>query len=103
MPFKLKAWLKAKLGFPGPVPYKTLAEEEDEVEPVVTMARGRELFILVLKMLFGPKPVISASNCLKSNLVSGCLDHKFGHISHCLNTIKCTYSTALQWLFGLQV
>ncbi|GFR24036.1 hypothetical protein TNCT_420801 [Trichonephila clavata] len=36
MPSKLKAWLKAKLGFGGPVPYKTLAEEEVEVEPVVT-------------------------------------------------------------------
>ncbi|GFQ92034.1 uncharacterized protein TNCT_565361 [Trichonephila clavata] len=35
MPAKLKAWLKAKLGFGGPVPYKTLVEEEVEVEPVV--------------------------------------------------------------------
>ncbi|GFT47100.1 hypothetical protein TNCV_3747501 [Trichonephila clavipes] len=62
------------------------------------MAGGRELFVLVLKMLFGrnldhpkllvPKKVISASNCQTSNLVSGCLDHKFGHISRCLNTIK---------------
>ncbi|GFR27290.1 hypothetical protein TNCT_575261 [Trichonephila clavata] len=36
MPSKIKAWLKAKLGFRGPVPYKTLTEEEVEVEPVVT-------------------------------------------------------------------
>ncbi|GFR01091.1 uncharacterized protein TNCT_518811 [Trichonephila clavata] len=36
MPSKLKAWLKAKLGFGGRVRYKTLAEEENEVEPVVT-------------------------------------------------------------------
>ncbi|GFY45652.1 hypothetical protein TNIN_102281 [Trichonephila inaurata madagascariensis] len=28
---------------------------------------------------------------------------RFGHISRCMNTIQCTYSTALQWLFGLQV
>ncbi|GFY51318.1 hypothetical protein TNIN_80291 [Trichonephila inaurata madagascariensis] len=85
-------------GFGGPVPYKTLEEEEVEVEPVVTMARGRELFILVLEMLFGrnldhhkplgPRTVISASNCLTSNLVSGCLDHKFGHISRCLSVLK---------------
>ncbi|GFQ93471.1 hypothetical protein TNCT_729251 [Trichonephila clavata] len=31
---------------------------------------------------------------------SGCLDQKLGHISHCLDTIKCTYSAALQRLFG---
>ncbi|GFQ73063.1 hypothetical protein TNCT_63351 [Trichonephila clavata] len=26
-----------------------------------------------------------------------------GHISHCLDTIKCISSTAIQWLFGLQI
>ncbi|GFR10846.1 hypothetical protein TNCT_437871 [Trichonephila clavata] len=26
-----------------------------------------------------------------------------GHISHCLDTIKCISSVALHWLFGLQV
>ncbi|GFR13666.1 uncharacterized protein TNCT_168451 [Trichonephila clavata] len=36
MPAKLKAWLKAKLGFGGPVPYKTFTDEEVEEEPVVT-------------------------------------------------------------------
>ncbi|GFQ95949.1 hypothetical protein TNCT_115451 [Trichonephila clavata] len=36
MPAKFKAWLKAKLGFGGPVPYKMFTDEEDEVEPVVT-------------------------------------------------------------------
>ncbi|GFT48430.1 uncharacterized protein TNCV_3131621 [Trichonephila clavipes] len=35
--------------------------------------------------------------------VSGCLDHEFGHISRCLNTIKCTFIAVLQWLFGLKV
>ncbi|GFT47422.1 hypothetical protein TNCV_3749791 [Trichonephila clavipes] len=86
-------------GFGRAVPYKTLEEKEVEVEPVFTMERGRELFVLDLKMLFGrnfdqhkllgPKTVISASNCLTSNLVSGCLEPTFGHISRCLNTIKC--------------
>ncbi|GFQ93469.1 uncharacterized protein TNCT_729241 [Trichonephila clavata] len=36
MPAKLKAWLKAKLGFGRPVPYKTFTDEEVEEEPVVT-------------------------------------------------------------------
>ncbi|GFR14194.1 uncharacterized protein TNCT_675051 [Trichonephila clavata] len=140
MPGKFKAWLKAKLGLGGPVPYKTLAEEEVEVEPVVTYncgycdyrsptqkglrchritvhrigvgvrrtldTHGRPLAYFDAKRrkyfpscsadavwtlnsdhhgLLGPKPVISASN-----QVSGCLDYKFSHISHCLDTIKCT-------------
>ncbi|GFT47193.1 hypothetical protein TNCV_3748241 [Trichonephila clavipes] len=78
----------------------------------ILVSRG-EIFILVLKMLFGrnldhhklhgPKTVISASNCPKSNLVSGSLDLKFGHISDCLDTIKCALSTALQRLFGPKV
>ncbi|GFQ72125.1 hypothetical protein TNCT_698931 [Trichonephila clavata] len=34
---------------------------------------------------------------------SGGLDYKSGHISHSLDTIKCIYSVALQWLIGLQV
>ncbi|GFX88968.1 hypothetical protein TNCV_2852681 [Trichonephila clavipes] len=34
---------------------------------------------------------------------SCCLDYKFSHINRCLDTIKCTNSAALQWLFGLQV
>ncbi|GFX88971.1 hypothetical protein TNCV_2852711 [Trichonephila clavipes] len=45
-----------------------------------------------------PKRVISASICITSNQVSGCLDNKFSHISRCLDTIKCTYSVALQCL-----
>ncbi|GFR04360.1 uncharacterized protein TNCT_548981 [Trichonephila clavata] len=40
MPSKLKTWLKAKLGFVRPVPYKTLAEEEVEVATVVTYNCG---------------------------------------------------------------
>ncbi|GFR09826.1 uncharacterized protein TNCT_1641 [Trichonephila clavata] len=34
---------------------------------------------------------------------SVCLDYKFGHISHCVDTIKCMSSAELQWLFGQQV
>ncbi|GFY72473.1 uncharacterized protein TNIN_254411 [Trichonephila inaurata madagascariensis] len=45
----------------------------------------------------------------------GCLDYKFSHISHCLDThqvhlqrctsvaVRTTSGSALQWLFGLQV
>ncbi|GFY04689.1 hypothetical protein TNCV_419451 [Trichonephila clavipes] len=47
-----------------------------------------------------PALVISASACIACH-VSGCLDYKFSHSSHCLDTIKCTYSAALQWMHGL--
>ncbi|GFR08120.1 hypothetical protein TNCT_192131 [Trichonephila clavata] len=52
--------------------------------------------------------VISATAWTPSSVspalqLSGCLDYKFGHISHCLDTIKCISSTPTQWLFGLQV
>ncbi|GFY78324.1 uncharacterized protein TNIN_363911 [Trichonephila inaurata madagascariensis] len=47
--------------------------------------------------------VISASIRITPNQNSGCLDHKFGHISHFLDTIKCTYIGVLQCLFGPQV
>ncbi|GFX75518.1 hypothetical protein TNCV_4714251 [Trichonephila clavipes] len=43
------------------------------------------------------------SSVLKALHFSGYLDYKFGHINPCLDTIKCTYSAALQVLFGLQV
>ncbi|GFU75794.1 transposable element Tcb1 transposase [Trichonephila clavipes] len=51
---------------------------------------------------YGHALVISASICIACH-VSGCLDYKISHISHCLDTIKCTYSTAVQWLHGLRV
>ncbi|GFR33283.1 hypothetical protein TNCT_453351 [Trichonephila clavata] len=35
--------------------------------------------------------------------LSGCLDYKSGHMSHCLDTMKCILRAALQWLFGLQI
>ncbi|GFQ92297.1 hypothetical protein TNCT_560361 [Trichonephila clavata] len=52
--------------------------------------------------------VISATAWAPSSVspalqLSGCLDYKSGHISHCLDTIKCISSVAIQWLFGLQV
>ncbi|GFQ98525.1 hypothetical protein TNCT_564481 [Trichonephila clavata] len=43
------------------------------------------------------------SSVLRLRHFSGCLDYKFSHISHCLDTIKCTEIAALQWLLGLQV
>ncbi|GFW87330.1 hypothetical protein TNCV_4515151 [Trichonephila clavipes] len=49
------------------------------------------------------------SHCLDTSSVltmlpfNGCLDNKFSHISHYQDTIKSTYSGALQWLFGSQV
>ncbi|GFR33372.1 hypothetical protein TNCT_513821 [Trichonephila clavata] len=126
MPSKLKAWLKAKLGFRGPVPYKTLAEEEVEVEPVITYncaycdyrsptQKGLRCHrITVHRIGVGVSGCLDLtfghiSRCLDTSSVptalhfSGCLDYKFGHISHSLDTIKCTSSAALQWLFGLQV
>ncbi|GFR14197.1 hypothetical protein TNCT_675061 [Trichonephila clavata] len=63
-----------------------------------------------LQWLFGPNvwsyqslPELSPSSVLKALHFSGCVDQMFGHISHYRNSIKCTYSTALQWQFGLQV
>ncbi|GFQ90041.1 hypothetical protein TNCT_682421 [Trichonephila clavata] len=41
------------------------------------------------------------SSVLTALLFIGCLDCKLSHISHCLDTIKCTYSAALHSLFGL--
>ncbi|GFY46802.1 uncharacterized protein TNIN_132281, partial [Trichonephila inaurata madagascariensis] len=38
----------------------------------------------------------------QSLLFSGCLNHKFSHMSRGLNTIKSTYNAALKWLLGLQ-
>ncbi|GFR04092.1 hypothetical protein TNCT_222551 [Trichonephila clavata] len=35
------------------------------------------------------------TSVLKALHFSGCLDKMFSHISHCLDTIKCSYSTAL--------
>ncbi|GFX60613.1 hypothetical protein TNCV_4916631, partial [Trichonephila clavipes] len=51
----------------------------------------------------GSPIVISASICKTSYQVIGCSDHERRHISHCRNMIKCSYSAALQWLFGLKV
>ncbi|GFR09829.1 uncharacterized protein TNCT_1651 [Trichonephila clavata] len=145
MPSKLKAWLKAKLGFGGSsIPYKEFKDEqgstseEFKVEPMIYyncdhcgyrsstqkglrshlltchkigVGTGRTLDAyghaawtqnLVNKNCCGPNFVISASICVTCH-VSGCLDYKSGNISHCLDTIKCIFSTALQRLFGLQV
>ncbi|GFU79825.1 hypothetical protein TNCV_1000021, partial [Trichonephila clavipes] len=51
----------------------------------------------------GSPIVISASIGKTSYQVIGCSDHELRHISHCRNIIKCSYSAALQWLFGLKV
>ncbi|GFW73565.1 hypothetical protein TNCV_1540201, partial [Trichonephila clavipes] len=51
----------------------------------------------------GSPIVISASICKTSYQVIGCSDHELRHISRCRNIIKCSYSAALQWLFGLKV
>ncbi|GFT19194.1 uncharacterized protein TNCV_303231 [Trichonephila clavipes] len=49
---------------------------------------------------WGSTVVISASINMTPNQDIGCLDHKFGHTNHFLETIKCTYNYALQGLFG---
>ncbi|GFY38375.1 hypothetical protein TNIN_198881 [Trichonephila inaurata madagascariensis] len=117
MRFKIKAWLKAKLGFRrSSIPYEEFQDErvstpeEIKMEPMIYKSGGGVLFIRILKMLFGRRIyptyycshalVISASICITCH-VCGCLDYKFNHISHCLDTTKCTYSAALQCLFGL--
>ncbi|GFQ99885.1 hypothetical protein TNCT_329631 [Trichonephila clavata] len=121
MPSKLKAWLKAKLGFGGSsIPYKKFKDEhgstseEVKVEPMIYVnvrrrSSSHSYFIdafwtqnLVNKICCGPNFVIPASICVTCH-VSGCLDHISSHINHSLDTIKCIFSTALQRLFGLQV
>ncbi|GFY66672.1 hypothetical protein TNIN_146681 [Trichonephila inaurata madagascariensis] len=98
MRFKIKAWLKAKLSFRGSsIPYEEFQDErgstseEVKIEPPISPTN-----------CYGHILVISASICIASH-VSGCLDYKISHISHCLDTIKYTYSAAIQWLLGLQV
>ncbi|GFQ67976.1 hypothetical protein TNCT_300471 [Trichonephila clavata] len=61
---------------------------------------------VALQWLFGPHClVISATAWTPSSVFpalqfSVCLDYKFGHISHCVDTIKCMSSAELQWLIG---
>ncbi|GFQ77896.1 hypothetical protein TNCT_227731, partial [Trichonephila clavata] len=64
---------------------------------------------VALQSLFGPHCLVISATVWTPPSVSpalhfsGCLDYKSGHISHCLDTIKCISGTAVQCLFGLQV